>query len=296
MNPKTVSHLRRLMDESVFTHDRYRLLNEIGRGGMGIVYRAEDAELQREVALKVLSIDHEDAAVRMSRESRILAKLEHPGIVPIHDAGTLADGRPFYVMKLVRGVRLDQYQRAAHAIPERLRCFERLCEPVAFAHAHGIVHRDLKPENVMVGEFGEVLVLDWGVAKVAGENEPATVVGTRAYMAPEQALPDADQVDARADVYGLGRILRFLLDGGRLPRPLASVCEKATAPEAANRYATALDLSADVRRFLNGLPVSAHRESIWEVAWRLLRKYQAWVVLVLAYLLMRAIVFLWVRR
>ena len=159
---------------------------------MGTVYRGHDRELDRAVAIKVLSptASSAEALERMRQETRILARLEHPGVVPIYDVGRLEDDRLFYVMKLVRGQRLDEHM-VDRTLSERLRLFVRICDPVAFAHARGIVHRDLKPENVMVGEFGEVLVMDWGVA--AGHIDSAsgvgsgTIVGTRAYMAPEQA-------------------------------------------------------------------------------------------------------------
>src|ERR1700733_7157347 len=132
---------------------RYGLIEEIGRGGMGVVYLAEDAELGRRVAIKVL----EDG-----REARVLASLEHPGIVPVHEAGVLPDGRSYYAMKLMRGTRLDAFLEKTTHLPDRLRVFQRICEPVAFAHARGVVHHDLKPANIMVGEFGEVLVMDGG--------------------------------------------------------------------------------------------------------------------------------------
>jgi serine/threonine protein kinase len=223
---------------------RYRLIERVGGGGMGTVYLAEDSVLGRRVALKILDLPElrADLSARLLREAQILGRLEHPGIVPVHDAGTLADGRAFYAMKFVEGERLDMLARRIDAIPDRLRIFQRICEAVAFAHARGILHRDLKPENIMVGPFGEVLVMDWGVAKILREDRtpredhaevpvessPAetkplktahgTVLGTAGYMAPEQARGEIDRLDERADIYSLGAILRFLLSSKR-PRP-----------------------------------------------------------------------------
>src|SRR6201981_2178687 len=147
---------------------RYRLLERIARGGMGVVYAAEDENLQRRVALKVLEVPGTDGdlANRLVREARVLAALEHPGIVPVHDVGMLADGRVFYTMKFVEGQRLDKYIVSVTSIPDRLRIFLRICDAVAFAHARGVLHRDLKPANIMVGPFGEILVMDWGLAKI----------------------------------------------------------------------------------------------------------------------------------
>ncbi len=228
---------------------RYRLLERIARGGMGVVYAAEDENLRRRVALKVLDIPGTDGdlANRLIREARVLAALEHPGIVPVHDVGTLADGRVFYTMKFVEGRRLDQYIESVASVPDRLRIFLRICDAVAFAHARGVLHRDLKPANIMVGPFGEVLVMDWGLAKIlrgqvsnaAREADPeatvfdkpkqpatagdatelsvvtghGTVMGTPGYMSPEHARGDVEHLDARSDIYSLGALLRFLLTG-----------------------------------------------------------------------------------
>src|SRR5205809_6329541 len=147
---------------------RYRLLERIARGGMGVVYAAEDENLQTRMALKGLDIPTTDGDLpsRLVREARVLAALEHPGIVPVHDVGTLGDGRVFYTMKFVEGRRLDKYIESVTSIPDRLRLFLRICDAVAFAHAHGVLHRDLKPANIMVGPFGEVLVMYWGLAKI----------------------------------------------------------------------------------------------------------------------------------
>jgi serine/threonine protein kinase len=251
----------------------YRLMEEIGRGGMGVVYLAEDTELGRQVAIKVL----DDA-----REARVLASLEHPGIVPVYEAGVLPDGRFYYAMKLVRGTRLDAFLAGTPRTPDRLRVFQRICEPVAFAHARGVVHRDLKPANIMVGEFGEVLVMDWG----------APGVGTPAFMAPEQTA--GEQVDARADIFALGRILEVLLRGeGRVPEPLTSICRRATAPEPRSRYGDALALAADIAAYLDHMPVSAHRESIGERLVRFASRHRTLLALVAAYLVMRILVILW---
>jgi serine/threonine protein kinase len=249
--------------------------------------------------VKVLHAHAAGAAERLLQEARILARLEHPGILPVHDVGTLPDGRVFYVMKLVRGQRLDQHLAGGATLLERLRMFERLCDAVGFAHAHGVVHRDLKPENVMIGAFGEVLVLDWGVARARDATlaDRGAILGTPDYMAPEQSA--GVEVDERADIYALGGILSFLLCGepyigGRadVPRPLAAVVRRAQAEPAAARYATAGELASEVSRYAVGLAVSAYRESVAERAARLVRRHRVPIALVLAYLLMRVILLL----
>src|ERR1700719_1636944 len=151
-----------------FSGTRYVLLEFLARGGMGTVYAAQDQTLNRRVAIKVLDSSDANGELegRLLREARVLAGLEHPGIVPVHDAGTLADGRVFYVMKFVEGSRVDELLAGNLSLPERLRLFLRICETMSFAHSRGILHRDLKPANVMVGAFGEVLVIDWGLAKI----------------------------------------------------------------------------------------------------------------------------------
>ncbi|MEA2693385.1 MAG: eukaryotic-like serine/threonine-protein kinase [Acidobacteriota bacterium] len=296
---------------------RYEVLAEIGRGGMGTVYLARDRDLDREVALKVLRLALPDVATRMLREARILARLEHPGIVPVHDVGTLPDGRIFYAMRRVRGQHLDAYARTA-TLPELLRAFERVLDAVAFAHAHGVIHRDLKPDNVLVGPFGDVLVMDWGVAKLraeAGEGEAAgspnshlpgqtahgTVLGTPGYMAPEQARGEVEGTDERADVYALGRMLAALLgDMGDLPaglpRPLAGICARATAAAPTARYPSVGGMADDLGRYLAGLPVGAYREGLLERVGRLARRYRVAILLVLAYLAMRILLLVLLHR
>jgi len=279
----TLAHLLTVAELPDFSATRYRLVREVGRGGMGVVYEADDLALERRVAIKVLAteLSSPEAAERMRSEARVMAKLEHPGIVPLHDVGELPDGRVFYAMKLVKGRTLQITDR-----PSTLRLFLRVCEAVAFAHARGVVHCDLKPENVMLGEFGEVLVMDWGVANT-------TIAGTRGFMAPEQerGAPPAPA----ADVFALGAMLRAMLPG-KLPRPLAAICTKAMASEAAERYATASELGEDVVRYLDGAPLVAYRENVVERTGRWLARNRALVAVVLAYLVMRAAVLFFFKR
>jgi serine/threonine protein kinase len=267
------------------TGTRYELVSTLGRGGMGVVYLARDTALDREVALKVFDRPAGDA-----NEARIIARLEHPGIVPVHDFGELPDGRFFYAMKRVRGDRLDRWMAAGRDITERLAVFLRVCEAVAFAHAHGVVHRDLKPENVMVGEFGEVLVLDWGVA-VTGANADCgmriadSIVGTPDDMAPEQARGDA-QIDQRADVFALGAMLAGITRG---VAPLVAVARKAQSADAAQRYQSVPALAADVNRYLAGRAVEAHREPFFDRISRVARRNRLAIILVLTYLIVRVV-------
>jgi hypothetical protein len=276
-----------------FGGDRYTILDEIGRGGMGAVYLAFDTRLQREVAVKVSNgLLEADVERRLNGEARILAGLEHPGIVPVHDTGRLADGRLFYVMKRVRGATLTQSSERMTTLSERLGVFERICDAVNFAHARGVIHRDLKPDNVMIGEFGEVLVMDFGLARAAAETyERGAVLGTRGFMAPEQE--QGRDVDARADVYALGAILSWLCEGLTVPRPLRSICGRAMAEAPGDRYETAAALAADVARYRAGQAVEAHRESWMERMARFGRTYRAAILLVLAYIVMRAAVAYW---
>jgi serine/threonine protein kinase len=254
-----------------------------------------------------------ELSARLLREARIVAQLEHPGIVPVHDVGTLPDGRVFYSMKLVQGRQLDQQCDELGGVPERLRTFQKICDAVSFAHAHNVVHRDLKPQNIMVGPFGEVLVMDWGLAKMLDADIPAqlntpqppppsnstdtahgVVLGTPGYMAPEQARGEVGAVGPQADVYSLGAVLMFLLaNSGRTPKALSAIAGKAMAEDAQQRYGSVKELSNDVARYLDGLPVSAYPESPVMRLWRWVVRNRAWILLVVAYLLMRAMFILW---
>ncbi len=225
---------------------RHLLYEEIGRGGMGLVLRGHDPELGRDLAIKLLRPDQRGEPRlerRFVEEARIAGQLQHPAIAPVYEMGRCGDGRPFFAMKLIRGHNLAGLLAArpdpGHDLPRFLGIFEAVCQALAYAHSKGVIHRDLKPANVMVGAFGEVQVMDWGLAKVLGPGDrqgpvpPSAetlvhtgrsdstsdpeartgVVGTPAFMAPEQARGEVEYVDERADVFGLGAILCVLLTG-----------------------------------------------------------------------------------
>lgn len=312
LSDAALAHLRDSLERPETIGGRYDVAEELGRGGMGAVFRAYDRELDRDVAIKVLARAELDtrATERLQREARIAARLEHPGIVPVYDVGALDDGRPYYVMKLVAGARLDELIASERGSDEHLDVFLKLCDAVAYAHARGVVHRDLKPENVRVGAFGEVQVLDFGVAKELGaprvslhaesraqehapsSASPATqlgaVVGTPGWMAPEQERGEPD-VDARADVHALGRLLHALVGpSARVSaRRLAAIVARATAHERGDRYPTVEALAADVRRLRAGEAVSAHREGLLERTLRVAERHQTAIAIVLAYLALR---------
>ncbi len=229
---------------------RYQLVGELARGGMGAIFQGRDLHLGRDLAVKVMREEHREHPEMVRRfveEAQIGGQLQHPGIVPVHELGRLSDGRMFIAMKLVRG-RTLAVVLAARRSPdeERMRfigIFEQVCQTVAYAHSKGVIHRDLKPSNVMVGSFGEVQVMDWGLAKVldqggaaddertvsAGydasavrtlrddseqmESRAGSILGTPSYMAPEQARGAMDTLDERADVFALGSILCEILTG-----------------------------------------------------------------------------------
>ncbi len=314
LSDSAIERLREAADSPDLAGTRYRLIDKIGQGGMGGVFRVEDTTLDRQVALKVISVSGGDSnwSARLVQEARVIASLEHPGIVPVHDAGVLADGRPFYTMKLVQGKRLDEHIATVPAVSDRLRIFLRICDAVAFAHAHGVLHRDLKPGNVMVGRFGEVLVMDWGLSKLVGSpSGPATgqaadapvaeivgsgtahgsVLGTPGYMAPEQTRGQSS-VNERADIYSLGAVLQFLLVDASpqpIPRALVGIRRQAMAADPEDRYPSVEDLAGDVAHFLDGLPVSAYPEGPLARAWRWSVRNRAWILLLLVYMVTRAL-------
>jgi serine/threonine-protein kinase len=229
---------------------RYQLLGEISRGGMGAVLKGRDLDLGRDLAIKVLLKTHRDnpqIARRFIEEAQIGGQLQHPGIVPVYELGAFGASQPYFTMKLVQGrtlaALLTERADPAHDRPRFLGIFEQVCQTMAYAHTRGVIHRDLKPSNIMVGAFGEVQVMDWGLAKVLPRGDTAeepqdpadaatirvirtvrsgsaadasragSVLGTPAYMAPEQARGAVEGIDERADVFGLGSILCEILTG-----------------------------------------------------------------------------------
>jgi serine/threonine protein kinase len=296
-------------------NDRYVLEREIGSGGMGRVFAARDLRLSRPVAIKMLRVRDAALATRFEREVRLAARLQHPGVVPVYDAGFWPSGEPFLVMKLVLGQSLARVIRDADTPADRLALLPHVitaAEAVAYAHDQGVVHRDLKPINIVVGAFGETIVLDWGLAKdlraagaddgdapalatPPGDTAAGAVLGTPSYMAPEQAA--GRPVDARADVYALGAILHHVLAGAppeprsgsvpasaaalvplaalepRLPHDLLAVVAKALSVDPQARYATAFELAEDLKRFQAGQLVAARRYTTLARAARLAARH-----------------------
>ena len=322
--------------------DHYVAERELARGGMGRIISARDRRLGRPVAIKELLTVVPDAAQRFRREALITARLQHPGIVPVYEAGCWPSGEPFYAMKMVGGRPLDRVIAEATTLVDRLALLPRLAaatDAIAYAHSHRVIHRDLKPANILVGEFGETIVIDWGLAKDLdatdsdhldtqdhqitgrGKKSPSTiradegdgslltvagsVMGTPAYMAPEQARGEA--LDERADVFALGAMMYHVLGGappfqaatttdvlaaaasGRVqplakrspdvPSDLIAIVERAMAKDPAQRYANAGELAVELRRFLTGQLVAAYRYTPLEKARRFVRRHRAAVTI-----------------
>ncbi len=298
--------------------DRYELGAEIARGGMGRIFSARDRVLGRAVAIKCARESHPALEARFSREVRLTARLQHPAIVPIHDAGRLPDGRAFYAMRRIGGRPLDRRIADAPSLGDRLALLPNLIavvDAVAYVHSQGVIHRDLKPHNVLVGEFGETVLVDWGLAKDLRERDPepvgdggrddegttsdGDVIGTRGYMAPEQA--QGSQVDERADVYGLGATLYHLIAGrppGRgsseLPAAvapdLAAIVARAMASEPEARYPSARQLAEDLHRFQTGRLVAAHRYSTADLLRRWIARHRRSLALAVVALAATAVV------
>jgi len=268
VSDSVLDHLRHVASLPDLGGTRYELEDEIGRGGMGTVYSARDRGLNRRVALKVLDVP-------LTGEAQLIARLEHPGIVPVYEAGSLPDGRAFYAMKLVGGIRLDDYAKGDHAVAERLRVIRRVAETLAFAHSRGVIHRDLKPQNVMIGEFGEVYVMDWGVEAVGG---------TVGFRAPESKL------DTLSDVYSIGALLKYLVPDSD-PPALRAIAEKALNGEPTARYASVAAFLEDVDRFEQGLAVEAWSEPVWHRLQRFASRNAVLLWLLAAYTAVKFLLF-----
>lgn len=315
----------------------YSLLRPVAQGGMGRISVARDEALKRDVALKELldkAADSADSQLRFVAEAEITGQLEHPGIVPIYALGTDRDGRPFYAMRFVDGQTfkdaIDEYHKSPRPadLKALLRRFVMVCQTMAYAHNRGAIHRDLKPANIMLGRFGETLVMDWGLAKpiddgksegstvgllaqqqLAGRPDltgPDAVVGTPAYMPPEQAAGKVSQLGPAADIYSLGAVLYHLLTGSPpysgsssaevlekvktssptkpsdicrdVPRALEAICLKAMARRPKARYDTAAELAASIEHWLDDEPVDAYQEPRLERLYRWSRKHKSGVV------------------
>ncbi len=319
--------------------DRYERVAEHARGGLGQVWRARDRDLGRVVALKELLKASAEGDARFVREALVTARLEHPSIVAVHDAGRSTAGQPYYTMKLIAGESLRDRIAACEGLRERLALLPNViavADAVAYAHDHGVIHRDLKPANVIVGDYGETVVVDWGLAKVMGEHDAprdvaggpyreadgpeltraGAVLGTPAYMAPEQAR--GKPVDERADVYAIGAVLHHLLAGKKpyqgsdpeavlasvveggpadlgvvapdAPPDLVTIARKAMARDVAVRYRTAKELAADLRRFQTGQLVRAHDYTGWQRFSRWVRRHRTAVAVAMVAVVALAIV------
>jgi len=303
---------------------RYTIAGELAHGGIGRILRARDVQLDRPVAIKEMLSPVREAEARFVAEALVTARLQHPSIVPVYEAGRWPGGEPFYAMKLVSGRSLADVIAERTTLAARLALLPHVlavAEAIAYAHTERIIHRDLKPANVLVGDFGETVVIDWGLAKDlsredvrepvgtahpsagsedGGLTQVGTVMGTPAYMPPEQAV--GQPVDERADVYALGAILYHLLAGAQpyeggasgqvlqrvvqgpptplgerqkgIPPDLLAIVAKAMSRAPAERYATARELAEDLRRFQTGQIVGAHHYSWGELVWRFVVRYR----------------------
>jgi non-specific serine/threonine protein kinase/serine/threonine-protein kinase len=299
---------------------RYRILRVIGEGGMGIVYEAEQDQPRRTVALKIikLGIATPELLRRFEQESQALGRLQHPGIAQIYEAGTVDTGfgpQPYFAMEFIRGKSPRDYAESNRlSTRQRLEIMVKICHAVQHAHQRGLIHRDLKPGNILVDDNGQPKILDFGVARVTDSDTRSTqqtdigqLIGTLAYMSPEQALADPMDIDTRSDVYALGVILYELLTG-RLPYTISkklhealqaireedparlsavnrtyrgdieTIVAKSLEKDRTRRYASAAELAADIQRYMNDEPIVARPPSATYQMQKFTRRHKALVV------------------
>ena len=319
--------------------ERYKFIRTIGFGGMKAVLLVEDRDTGREIAMALIpdfrDRPHRDLE-RFVSEARINAMLEHPNIVPVHDIGIDASGAPYFTMKYLRGKMLEKIIKKLrsgdaeaterYTLFRRLQIFLRVCNAIDFAHSHGVCHLDIKPSNINIGDYGEVVVLDWGLARMLDENGRAKLddrrpKGTPGYIAPEYLDPaSAGQVGVRSDIYSLGALLYALLTleaplagrsveeilrhtaAGDVPRPslaaperdipasLDAVCMKAMTRKPEGRYASVKELRDEINAYLAGFSTQAeHAGPVRQVALFTARNWMT-LLLVLAALLIAALV------
>jgi serine/threonine protein kinase/tetratricopeptide (TPR) repeat protein len=352
----------RLMQDAM----RYEIKREFARGGMGRILLSRDLDVGRDVALKELlpelvsggtrvgtramgsagGGETDETGERFLREAKVTGQLEHPNIVPVYEIGERDDGSVYYTMKYVRGktmaarlreVRKDEHLSDEQKSAERLKlldAFVAMCNAIAFAHSRGVIHRDIKPENVMLGDFGETMLLDWGLARVknqkdfavknkpkernisdslresadASKTQDGYIIGTPAYMPPEQGRGDQEEVDEKSDIYSLGSVLYEILAGtppyegptaglvlqamltsapapiaGKnrfAPPELSAVCEKAMAREKKDRFKSAMEISLQVQAFREGRNLSVYQYSAKELVSRYIRRHKATVAVI----------------
>jgi len=347
--------IQQLIPDEVLAHKRYAIGQQVARGGMGAILDAQQEAMKRRVAMKVMleTNDARDVA-RFVDEAQITGQLEHPNIVPVHELGVDENDQLFYTMKFVRGITLKKVLELLaqgvsetvkkYPLPALLTIFQKACDAIAFAHSKGVIHRDLKPENLMLGDFGEVLVMDWGLAKLVacrpfvpdgksasasgtdalqrsliasargsapefGSTMAGTILGTPAYMAPEQARGEVETMDQRADIYSLGAILFEILHlrppltgndpwaivekvqrgeiewtvpqspianrQSAIPPSLLAVCRKTLALDPARRYQHVADLQADIAAYQNGFATTAENAGMLKQLVLLVRRHKA---------------------
>lgn len=298
------------LEKGTVVGGKYRIEGVLGTGGMGSVYQATNASIGRRVAIKLLDAKlarQTDFLHRFQMEAKASAMIGHPNIVDVLDMGEMDDGSPFIVMEYLEGVTLKSLQKKLGSLSpgEVVAVVGPVLDALSAAHAAGVIHRDLKPANIMVGEFGEAMVMDWGVAKELGAAEVAraagssssspeltrhgAVVGTTSWMAPEQER--GEPADRRSDVYSLGALLKLV--AGEEPAPsLKAICTRATANEPAGRYPSAEELAKDIRRYLDGQRVLAYPETLMQRVTRVSRPFWPLLGVLGFYLALRLAVFL----